>query len=117
LPVRESFGGDLEGGFVILISLTRDDSRTIVSVAGRLDEEHLAKLREQCSAVETNLVFDLSELKSADIAAIHWLGGRHGRGDEILGASPYIKLLLEREQRRSDQLTTTGSRGASEDGE
>jgi len=98
-----------------LISLRRDDSRTIVSVAGKLDEEHLGELREQCSAVQTKLVFDLSDLKSADKAAIHWLGERSARGDEIKGASPYVKLLLERDQWRSDPPTTTGSRGSGED--
>lgn len=103
---------------MILITLRREDSRTIVGIAGRLDEEHLAELREQCAAADqTKLTFDLSELKSADEAAVHWLGKRHARGDEILGTSPYIKLLLERDQQSSDLLITTGSRGASEEGE
>ena len=101
---------------MIRITLRHEDSRSIVSVAGRLDEEHLAVLREQCSATQTKWVFDLSELKSVDKAAICWLGERLARGDEILGASPYIKLLLERQQRRSDSLTVTGSHGTGKEG-
>lgn len=102
---------------MIRIALRRDDARTIVSIAGRLDEEHLAELREQCSATGTSLVFDLSDLRSADRAAICWLGERLARGDEIKRASPYIKFLLEREQLNPDSLAATGSRGASEEGE
>ena len=99
---------------VVRIALRRDDSRTNVSVAGKLEEKHLAELREQCSAVATKLVFDLSDLKNADKAAIRWLGERHARGDEILGASPYIRLLLEREQLSSDSLAATGRRSFNE---
>ena len=100
---------------MILITLKRDNSRTIVSVAGRLDEGHLAELREQCRAIQTELAFDLSELKTADRAAIHWLGERQARGERILRASPYIKLLLERDQQSTEPLATTDSRGNGED--
>jgi len=99
---------------VILITLRREGSRTIVVVAGRLDEEHLAELQEQCSSIQTKLAFDLSQLKTADTAAIHWLTERHARGDEILRASPYIRFLLERDDQSSDLLATTGSRGKGE---
>jgi len=99
---------------MIRIALRRDDSRTIVSVAGKLEEKHLAELREQCSATTTKLVFDLSDLTSADRTAIQWLANRHGRGDEIKGASPYIKLLLKRAQLSSDSLAATGSRSINE---
>lgn len=99
---------------MILISLRRENSRTIVSIAGRLDEEHLAELQEQCSAAGSGLVFDLADLKSADRKAIQWLAKRHRRGDEIEGASPYIKFLLEREQLSSDLLAATGSRSINE---
>ena len=104
---------------MILITLRHEDSRTIVGIAGRLGEENLAELRKQCAAAaqpeaQTKLIFDLSELKSADKKATHWLGKRYARGDVILGASPYIKLLIERDQQRSDSLITKGSHGASE---
>lgn len=94
---------------MIRIGLRRDDSRTIVSVAGRLDEEHLAELQEQCPETGTKLVFDLSDLTSAYSIAIQWLGERLRRGDEIKGASAYIRLLLEREQLSSDPLAATRS--------
>ena len=102
---------------MIRITLRHEDSRTIVSVAGRIDEEHLAVLREQCSGAQTNWIFDLSELKSADKAAIGWLGERLARGDEIKGASPYIKLLLEREMMSPDSVAATGSRSINEGGD
>jgi len=102
---------------VILISLRRENLRTIVSVAGRLDEGYLAELQEQCRAIKTELVFDLSELKTADRAAVHWLVERQARGEEILGASPYIKILLERDEQRTDPLTAKTGSGAGEDGE
>ena len=103
---------------MILITLRREDSRTIVDIAGRLDQGHLAELQEQCAAAApTKLVFDLSDLRGADPAAIQWLGKRSARGEEIRGASPYIKILLERDQQRSDSLGATGSCGLNDEEE
>jgi len=104
----------LEDTVVIRIASKRVDSQTIVSVAGKLEERHLAELQKHCAAAATALTLDLSDLKSADNAAIGWLGERLARGDEIKGASPYIKLLLEREMTRSGSLATTGSRSINE---
>ena len=102
---------------MILITLRSENSRTIVGIAGKLDETHLVELREQCVAAGTRLVFDLSELRSADKSAIHWLAERHARGDDIHGASPYIKLLLERDKQGPDSSAPSGGRGNGEEGE
>ena len=99
---------------MIRISSRRIDSGTKVSVAGKLEERHLAELQKHCAAAATALTLDLSDLKSADNAAIGWLGERLARGDEIKGASPYIKLLLKRAQLSSDSLAATGSRSINE---
>ena len=100
---------------MIRISSRRIDSGTKVSVAGKLEERHLVELQQHCAAAATAIILELSELKSADKVAIRWLGTRVAGGDEVLGASPYVKLLLERDQWRSDPPTTTGSRGSGED--
>ena len=100
---------------MILITLRREDLRTIVEIAGRLDEGHLAELQDQCAAAATTkMVFDLSDLRGADPAAVEWLGERSTRGAEIRGASPYIKLLLEREQQRLDSPAASGGRSSDE---
>ena len=56
-------------------------------------------------------------LRSADRAAIHWLHKRVRQGCEILGASPYIKLLLEREGQSSEPLKIDRYRGSGEEDE
>jgi len=75
------------------------------------------ELQQHCDAAATALTLDLSDLRSVDNAAIRWLGERLARGDEIFGASPYIRFLLERDQRSSYSLVTTGSRDTGEEGE
>jgi len=82
-----------------------------------LTQGYFAELQKHYEEAATALILDLSDLKSADKTAIRWLGERLARGNEIVGASPYIKFLLEREQPNPNSLAATGSRGSSEDSE
>ena len=105
---------------MIRIVSRRVDQRTMVSVAGNLAENHLAELEEHCAAAETAVIFDLTDLKTADKVAIGWLSTRVAEGDEVLGASPYIRLLLERYQKGPEPLSPAGSnagRSTDEEGE
>ena len=98
---------------VIRIALRREDSRTIVSVAGRLEAKHLAELEEHCTSAPAEVVFDLSELRTADEESLRWLCRQVEQGARVTGASPYIRLQLERGQKGSKGETSAGnSRGS-----
>ena len=75
-------------------------SSTVISVAGRLEADHLAELGSHCASARHNVVFDLAQLQSADEASIRWLCDHIEQGCQVTGASPYIKLRLERGQKR-----------------
>ena len=81
---------------MIRFASTDNGSSTIISVAGRLEADHLAELESQCANAQHTVVFDLAELQSADEASMRWLCDRIERGCRVTGASPYIKLRLER---------------------
>jgi hypothetical protein len=89
----------------------------MVSVAGKLEERYVAELQEHCAAAATAVILDLSDMNSADKAAIHWLNERLEQGYEIRGASPYIKLLLKREETSPDSLATTRSSSINKGGD
>ena len=58
--------------------------------------KHLLELEALCAAARFPVVLDLSQLVSADDEAMRWLRGRLAGGDPVTGASPYIRLRLER---------------------
>ena len=96
---------------MLRISAHDHDSQTIVSIAGSLEEKHLAELEARCTAGRGTLVLELSELRSADEEAIRWLCGHVERGVRVAGASPYLSLRLERglescQTPRSDKQAT-----------
>jgi hypothetical protein len=70
----------------------------IVSIAGTLDEAHIAELEAHCPADGEVRILDLRELQSADDVALLWLYRFVVRGGQITGASPYIRLRLKRQK-------------------
>ena len=74
---------------------------TKICVAGRLEGEHLPELSSHCAEARHAVVFDLSQLQSADDASIRWLCGQMAQGRRVTGASPYIQLRLERAMGRT----------------
>lgn len=72
------------------------DSKTTISIAGRLQADHLGELEALCAEAQGELVLDLSELQNADDASIRRLRDLQDKGTRVTGASPYIRLRLER---------------------
>jgi len=93
---------------MIRITSEHNELGVVVSVAGNLDSMHIAELEKLCNGANHPIVVDLSEVRSADAGALCWLSGLLARGGNITGASPYIKLLLERSGKASG---TTGKEG------
>jgi ABC-type transporter Mla MlaB component len=72
-----------------------------LAIAGRLEAGHVAQLEEHFQSSSNTMVLDLSELQGADAGAVCWLRGFLRRGGRIVGASPYIQLLLKRNGREA----------------
>jgi len=67
-----------------------------LKVDGRLTSEEVAELRHACDRVEGRLTLDLSGLQSADRQGVSALQELRTKGAELIGASPYLQLLLDR---------------------
>ena len=76
------------------IDVTEQTGSASVRVAGRLDESAALELLELCHHRMGALVIDLEDLVSADRAAIETLQDLRAAGARVVGASPYITMLL-----------------------
>ena len=85
---------------MIRITSSEEGSNKVVRIAGRIEEQHLAELQRLCSASGRTVAIDLSDLQSADSAGIQWLHYASRQGTAIVGASPYITLLIDRAAQR-----------------
>ena len=85
---------------MIRVTSNQQSSNTVVRIAGRLEEHHLAELQQHCAVNEEKLVIDLSEIRSADSESIRWMHTVAERGAVITGPSPYIALLLKRAEQQ-----------------
>jgi hypothetical protein len=81
---------------VFRLIVTDAPDLTTVRVAGRLRDDGVALLDDTCDGARRPLVLDLSEMTSASEAGVRLLRRLAGEGVHILGASHYVRLLLER---------------------
>ena len=68
---------------------------TVLQVDGKLMSEDVGELARECRSVQGLLIFDLSNLQSADRAGVEILRELMALGAEVRGASPYVELLLK----------------------
>ena len=85
---------------MIQITSHQQGSNTVVRIAGRLEEDHLAELQQHCAVNEEKLAIDVSEVRGADSESIRWMHAVAERGAAITGPSPYIALLLKRAEQQ-----------------
>jgi len=78
------------------ISSAGSASWATVKIDGRLTGDEIPELRRVCDAVEGRLVLDLTYLQSADRQGVSVLQELRSKGADLTGASPYIRLLLDR---------------------
>ena len=81
---------------MIRIQSIERGSQSVVSIAGKLDAEHVAEVEALCDAPPNPPVLDLVGLQDADDTALRWLREFLARGGLVTRASPYIRLKLER---------------------
>jgi hypothetical protein len=78
----------------LFISRRALDSGTAVKVDGWLNAAGVAALFEACAGIPPPLVLDLSDLRDADPDGVAALQRLATADATIVGASPYIQLLL-----------------------
>jgi len=79
----------------VRIETSSEDSRIIVSVAGRLTDSGVHELQRTCHSIEGEFLLDLTALQSADPEGIKAIQKLVHGGAELLGVSPFIRLLLD----------------------
>jgi hypothetical protein len=70
------------------------DDGDLVRIAGRLASEGLGELQQVLDGANLPLSIDLGELQSADSAALSLLQRLESDGVRLVGASPYLRMLL-----------------------
>jgi hypothetical protein len=76
------------------IELAEGDGEACVKVAGRLEESAARELVDLCRDREGPLLIDVEEVVSLDRASAEMLRDLRTRGARVVGASPYILMLL-----------------------
>ena len=77
------------------LSVNQASDLTTIGVAGRLGADAIVILGEACGGARRPLVLDLSDLTSASNAGVLLLRRLASEGVHLLGASRYVRLLLE----------------------
>jgi anti-anti-sigma regulatory factor len=80
----------------LYIACGSDAGVRVVRLEGWLEGEVVAELESVVRGGSGPLRLDLSELRSADKAGLDALRALRAAGASLVGASPYIRLLLER---------------------
>jgi hypothetical protein len=76
------------------MALGEDSGVQVIRLAGWLEGEAVAELERVVSGRAEPLQIDLAEVRSADPAGLAVLRALRARGARLVGASPYIRLLL-----------------------
>jgi hypothetical protein len=88
------------------VERTDEGELVVLSVSGRIEQQHLAELREVliAEAESRNLILDMREVRLVDQNAVAFLSYCEAGGAELRNCPPYIREWIER-----DRETVTGS--------
>ena len=81
---------------MIRVTSRRAENKTIVQIDGELRSDFVEELGRFASGVEPPVTLDLSDLRSMDSESADSFAKIAKDVAEIIGASPFIRLLLER---------------------
>lgn len=82
---------------MLKIGRSEDDGRTIFTLSGRIEEEHISELRELLDGDEkwAEITIDLKEVRLADRGSVGFLRTCEARGITLLNCPPYIREWIE----------------------
>lgn len=95
--------------FRLIISEAAD--LTTIRVVGRLGDEAVTVLSDACEQARRPLVLDLSDVTGASNAGVLLLRTLASEGVHLLGASRYLRLLLDEPSTASGASSRGGARG------
>lgn len=90
------------------VTVTEDARWTVLHVDGRLTAVNLEHLEQLVATVAGEVVLDLSNLMSADDSGVATLRSLARRGARLVGATPYVELLLADESAPPQGLVGRG---------
>ena len=67
----------------------------VIELHGWLGQPEVEELERACTTTAPTLVLDLTHLSSASAEGVLALKGLRARGARLVGASPYVALLLK----------------------
>jgi anti-anti-sigma regulatory factor len=78
------------------------DRRAVISLHGWLSRAEVGELDRVAAEAQPPVTIDLAHLVGVDTDGLRALRGHQGRGARLVGASPYVELLLEQATGRDD---------------
>ena len=82
----------------IRITQERFEGEPVIAVHGVLLREGVPEFKAVCERIEGKLLLDLANLTTADDEGLKVILDLEASGAEIVAASQYIRLLLDREK-------------------
>jgi hypothetical protein len=82
------------------VERTDEGELVILSVSGRIEQQHLAELRDVliAEAGSRNLILDMREVRLVDQDAVAFLSYCETDGAELRNCPPYIREWIERDR-------------------
>ena len=78
------------------------DRRAVISLHGRLSGAEVGELERVAADAQLPVTIDLAQLVGVDADGLRALRGQQERGARLVGASPFVELLLEQAAGRGD---------------
>ena len=83
------------------IEKTVDGHRTTVRLIGRVQAEDLPEVTRQLEASGKEVVLRLDDVTLVDVDVVRFLNRCETEGMRLVDCSPYIRMWMSREQKRS----------------
>ena len=80
------------------ITTTKDGQMSIIQIDGQLVGVGVLELERECRAAGLPMALDLSNLRWADSHGVRLIKTFVDKGAQLRGMSPYVEMLLKREQ-------------------
>ena len=80
------------------ITTTKDGQMSIIQIDGQLTGVGVLELERECRAAGLPMALDLSNLRWADSDGVRLIKTFVDKGAQLRGMSPYVEMLLKREQ-------------------
>ena len=74
---------------------------TTIKLIGRIETEHLSKLRAQLDAIGGSIVLDFGDVSLVNLDVVQFLSTCESEGIQLLNCPTYIRKWIDRERQGS----------------